>query len=244
MTYCCGILLESGLVMAADSRTNAGVDHISTFGKMAVWEEPGERVIVLLSAGNLAITQAINTLVGEGIEDGEGGRGETMMTVGRMFDAARLVGQAVRAVWRNDAEALKAQNVDFNASLILGGQIRGGRTRLFQIYAAGNFIEATPDTRYFQVGETKYGKPILDRAVSTLASLPEAAKLALVSMDSTLRSNISVGLPVDLLVYEADGLRVTHHRRIGEEDPYFRDLRRRWGSALTRAFKNIPDVEW
>ena len=240
MTYCVGILLDAGLVLLADSRTNAGVDHVSSFRKIAQWEAPGERVVVLLSAGNLAVTQAVTTLLDEGIPDAEGKLGPTMGTVPRMFDAARLVGEAVREVHRNDAEALKAHGYDFAATFILGGQIGGGRVRLFQIYAAGNFIEATAETRFFQIGETKYGKPILDRAVTSVTTLKEAAKLALVSMDSTIRSNISVDPPLDLLVYETNALKISRFKHIDEDDPHFRSLRKRWSGALKRALKNIP----
>ena len=244
MTYCAGLLLEGGLVMLSDSRTNAGVDHISTFRKMTVWEKPGERVIVLLTAGNLAITQAVVGLLEEGIENEDGEGGETMETVPSMYGAARLVGAAIREVYRVDGESLNAQSTEFNASFILGGQIKDRRMRLFQIYSAGNFIEATDDTPYFQIGEHKYGKPILDRVATHETSLVGGAKLALISMDSTLRSNISVGLPLDLLIYRKDGLAVSLHRRIDADDPYFNDISQRWSESLAKAYRELPDPDW
>ncbi len=240
MTYCVGMLLEEGLVMVADSRTNAGVDHISTFAKMSRWEVPGERVLVMMTAGNLAVTQAVVNMVSEGVGEEE----ETLLTVPGMFAAARLVGRSLRGVWREDGEAMEAQGADFNAAIILGGQVQGRPLRLFQIYAAGNFIEATADTPYFQIGEAKYGKPILDRGLTATSSLTEGVKLALVSMDSTLRSNISVGLPIDLVVYERDALAITQNRRIEEGDPYFTRISERWSRALRTAFSRLPDPEW
>nr|5LOY_A Chain A, Designed Anbu Protein [synthetic construct]5LOY_B Chain B, Designed Anbu Protein [synthetic construct]5LOY_C Chain C, Designed Anbu Protein [synthetic construct]5LOY_D Chain D, Designed Anbu Protein [synthetic construct] len=239
-TYCVGIRLDEGLVFASDSRTNAGVDNISTFRKMHVFEVPGERVIVLLTAGNLATTQAVISLLEERLKDPE----ERLLTAPSMFEAARLVGEALREVQARDAPALEADGVDFNASFILGGQIAGEPPRLFLIYPAGNFIEATPDTPFFQIGETKYGKPILDRVITPDTSLEDAAKCALVSFDSTMRSNLSVGLPLDLLVYERDSLRVGHRRRIDEDDPYFRMLRKQWSEGLRQAFDSLPDPPW
>jgi len=240
MTYCVGMLLDQGLVMASDSRTNAGLDHISTFRKMWVWERPGDRVIVMLTAGNLAITQAVANLLAEGVEAENGDKGETLHTVPSMFAAARLVGAAVREIRRMDAEALAAADTDFNATMILGGQIAGRAMRLFQIYAAGNFIEATGDTPFFQIGETKYGKPILDRVLNHETALDDAVKLALVSMDSTLRSNISAGPPIDLLTYLRDSGEVAIQVRIDEDDAYFNELRRRWSENLKRAFDDLP----
>lgn len=244
MTYGIGIKLKSGLVMISDSRTNAGVDHISTFRKMKIWEEPGGRVMILLSAGNLAITQTVVTLLDEGVEDRETGQIMTIAGAPGMLRAAQLVGSAVREVHRVDAEMLKLQGLEFNAAFILGGQVKGRQVRLFLIYSAGNFIEATDDTPFFQIGETKYGKPILDRLLTSAMSLEDAAKLALISMDSTLRSNISVGLPVDLVIYEADSLRITRQRTFDENDTYFRQLRRHWSRGLARAFKQIPGPTW
>ena len=240
MTYCVGLVLDEGLVMLSDSRTNAGVDHISTFRKMTVWEQPGERVITLVSAGNLAITQSVLEMVSEGLALAPDGEPVTMMTVDSMRNAARLVGRALREVEHQDGEALRQQGMEFTASFLLGGQVKGGALRLFNIYAAGNFIEATDQTSYFQIGETKYGKPILDRVVDHNLSLQDGTKLALISMASTVRSNISVGLPLDLLAVRRDTYAVDTFRTFDENDSYFRDLQNRWGRALRAAFQRIP----
>lgn len=246
MTYCVGMLLDDGLVTLADTRTNAGVDHVSTFRKLHVWEVPGDRAMVLMSAGNLSVSQTVVNILNEGIADDEDDeeQAETLLTVGSMFKAAQLVGHAVQNVRETVGKALDAENSGFNASFILGGQIKGRELRLFQIYAEGNFIEATPDTPYFQIGETKYGKPILDRVLKGGTSLTEAVKLALLSMDSTLRSNISVGMPLDLAVYKRDALKFDLRRRIGEEDPYFSNLRALWSKSLQSAAADIPDMDW
>jgi putative proteasome-type protease len=232
--------LDAGLVFLADSRTNAGVDQISTFRKLTVFEHPGERLMVLLSAGNLAITQAVRQIVCErtGPHDASVWNSKTLL------EAARVVGDAVREVSARDAAALKQSGIEFNCSFIFGGQIRGERMRLFQIYAAGNFIEATPENAYFQIGEAKYGKPIIDRVVNPSTTLDEAAKCALISMDSTLRSNISVGLPLDLLVYEADALRVTKFVQIDHNNQYMQMIRNTWGERLKQVFQEIPDPTW
>ena len=241
MTYCVGMLLDAGLVFLGDSRTNAGVDQISTFRKIAVFDRPGERVLVLMGAGNLAISQAVSSILRERNEMPEA---SSIFSVPNMFEAVRQVGEALREVHRRDAEALKEQGVEFNASFILGGQIRGEAPRLFCVYAAGNFIEATADTPYFQIGESKYGKPIIDRVVSRSTSLAQAAKCALISMDSTIRSNLSVGVPLDLLCIERDALRVHSHVNITEEHAYFRMIRSRWSESLRHAFHELPDPEW
>jgi putative proteasome-type protease len=240
MTYCIGMRLDDGLVFLSDSRTNAGVDQISTFRKMTVFEHPGERLMVLLTAGNLAITQSVQQIVCERI----GPDAPSIWSSAGMLEATRIVGDAVREVHRRDAEALKEAGIEFNCSFIFGGQVRGEMMRLFHIYAAGNFIEATPENCYFQIGESKYGKPIVDRIVSPATSLGEAAKCALVSMDSTLRSNISVGLPLDLLVYEADRLRVTKFVQIDQGNEYMQMIRSTWGARLRQVFQEIPDPAW
>lgn len=244
MTYCVGLRLKDGLVLLSDTRTNAGVDHISTFAKMSVVETPGERVIALMSAGNLAVTQGVVHLVNEGIDVDETGKLETLRTVDSMYGAARLVGAAVRRMYDRHGQAMKAQNIGFDVALLLGGQIKGRSVHLFEVYAAGNFIEATEDTPFLQIGEHKYGKPILDRAARYDTDLTDAIKLALISMDSTLRSNLTVGLPMDLLVYRRDTLEVSIRRRITEDDPYFRDLRERWSNALRDAYRTMPRPEW
>lgn len=240
MTYCIAAQLDQGLVFLSDSRTNAGVDQISIFRKLHVFELPGDRVMVLMTSGNLAISQAVlNVLAQENAQ-----RPDSIWRVPNMFEAARRVGHAIRLVYERDAQALREQGVEFNINLIFGGQIGTAACRLFQVYAAGNFIEATPECPYFQIGEAKYGKPILDRVLRPDTPLDEAAKCALISMDSTLRSNLSVGLPLDLLVYEADALRVTHFSSIDEHNEYFAMIRGTWGERLRQVFAEIPDPLW
>ena len=228
--------------MLSDSRTNAGVDNIATFRKMMVWERPGERVIAIMSSGNLAITQAVNTMLDEGMG---GEANETITQVPSMFTAAQMVGKAVRAVYSEVGGELEQKDPGlFNVSFLLGGQIKGRRCRLFQVYAAGNFIHASELTPFFQIGEHKYGKPILDRALGFDADLRRAAKLALISMDSTLRSNLSVGLPLDLMIYRTDALKVELRRTIDEDDKYFREIRQGWSTSLRNALASLPDVPW
>ena len=238
MTYCVATLLDTGMVFLSDSRTNAGVDHINTFRKMHVFERPGDRVMVLMTSGNLAVSQAVVHVLHEEAVHAEQA---SLYTVETLFDAAVLVGDALRVVHRRDAEAFKEHGIEFNASFILGGQIRGEAPRLFNIYAAGNFIEATDDTPYFQIGESKYGKPILDRVITRSSSLAEAAKCALISMDSTIRSNLSVGPPLDLLCFRRDALRVLLHRNVTAEDEYFRMIRSAWSDSLRHAFHALPN---
>ncbi|GEO81564.1 proteasome-type protease [Pararhodospirillum oryzae] len=247
MTYCLGILLEDGLVMMADTRTNAGVDNVATFRKLRVWERPGERVIVLLSAGNLAITQSVVALLEDSVrweehEEMAPGPHGRLMSVPGLTAAARAVGEAVRAVHRRDAAALREQGNDFVCSFLLGGQVAGGPMRLFMIYAAGNFIEAGEDTPFLQIGETKYGKPILDRVVNHETSLAQAAKCALVSFDSTMRSNLSVGPPIDLLIYRRDTLGAPIRRRFQADDPYLLGVRDLWGEGVRQLFLDLPDL--
>jgi putative proteasome-type protease len=242
MTYCVAMLLDTGLVFLSDSRTSAGVDHISTFRKTAVFQRPGDRVLVLQSAGNLAITQAVTSMLREQIESADSK--SSLFTAPNLFEATRCVGDCLREVHRRDAGALKEFGVEFNASLILGGQIRGESPRLFSIYSAGNFIEATAETSYFQIGESKYGKPILDRVIRRSSSLNEAAKCALVSMDSTIRSNLSVGLPLDLVLVKRDRYEVARHVSIDSENDYFRSIRSRWSEALREAFAQLPEPDW
>ena len=245
MTYCVAIKLDAGLVFLSDSRTNAGLDQISTFRKMIVYEKPDDRFMVLLSAGNLSISQSVREILQvEQIKDTEDGEPITIWNAKSMFDACRVLGAAVRRVYDRDAQALKQSGVDFNVSLIFGGQIAGEGMRLFQMYSAGNFIEATPETPYFQVGESKYGKPVLDRVLMPSLPLDEAAKCALVSMDSTLKSNLSVGLPLDLVVYEADRLESDKVVCIDNDNPYFQMLHNNWGHKLREVFDSIEDPVW
>jgi len=238
MTYCVAVRNEAGLVFLSDSRTNAGLDQISTFRKMHTFEVPGERVMVLLTAGNLAISQS----VASGLRVQMDNHGEkSLATAPNMFSAAKLVGEAVRKVYERDAESLKAFNTEFNVNLIFGGQVKGEDPRLFNIYSAGNFIEATEETPYFQIGESKYGKPILDRVIGSGLSLDEVAKCCLISMDSTIKSNLSVGLPLDLLCYERESLRVSRHKLIDGKEPYFASIRERWAEQLRKVFNELPD---
>jgi len=242
MTYCVAMLLDTGLVFLADSRTNAGVDQIGTFRKTIVFERPGERVLVMQTSGNLAVSQAVINLLREGIAAGDDQL--NLLNAPNVFDAARCVGAALRAVHEHDAEALQKFAIDFNSTLILGGQIKGEAPRLFSIYSAGNFIEATPENTYFQIGESKYGKPIIDRVIRRTSSLNQAAKCALISMDSTIRSNLSVGLPLDLVLIRRDQLRVARHVSINDDNEYFSGIRRTWSEALRHAFAELPEPDW
>ncbi len=245
MTYCVAIKLNAGLVFLSDSRTNAGLDQISTFRKMIVYEKPGDRFMVLLSAGNLSISQSVREILQiEQLKEPGNGAPVTIWNATSMFDAARVLGAAIRHVHERDAESLKQSGVDFNVSLIFGGQIQGESMRLFQVYSAGNFIEATMETPFFQLGESKYGKPVLDRVLTPDTPLDEAAKCALVSMDSTLKSNLSVGLPLDLVVYEANSFQTDMVVCIDENNPYFKMLHNTWGQRLREVFDSLEDPMW
>jgi putative proteasome-type protease len=239
MTYCVGLRIDSGLVFMSDTRTNAGVDSIAKFGKMFVWEKPGERVIVMLTAGNLATTQAVVSMLDERTK-ASSERTHTLLDTPSMFQTARLVCETVKEVIASTAPV--GQNADaFGASFILGGQIRGTDPRLFLIYPEGNFVEANEDTPFFQIGEIKYGKPIIVRAYDPAMSFEEAAKLLLLSFDSTQKSNISVGLPLDLLFYERDSFEIGLRRRIDGDDSYYRTISQGWSDALRDAFRRLPD---
>ena len=242
MTYCVAMSLDAGMIFASDSRTNAGVDHIARFSKMRVFTRDADRVIVMMSSGNLSITQnAINVVE----QKSRGGDDHVhIWNATSMFDVARLLGDALREVKSRDGPYMEQHNIDASANFILGGQIQGEAPRLFEVYSEGNFIEATPDTCYFQIGESKYGKPVIDRVVHRGTSLLDATKCTIVSFDSTMRSNISVGLPIDLLVYETGSLKVTLQRRIQEFDPYFQLIHHQWGEGLRRVFAQLPDPDW
>jgi len=245
MTYCVAIKLNAGLVFLSDSRTNAGLDQINTFRKMIVYEKADDRFMVLLSAGNLSIAQSVREILQvEQLKENGDAAGTTIWNAKSMFDAARVLGSAIRRVYQRDAESLKQAGMDFNVSLIFGGQIAGEGMRLFQVYSAGNFIEATPETPYFQIGESKYGKPVLDRVITPHTPLEEAAKCALVSMDSTLKSNLSVGLPLDMVVYEANTFHTDKIVCIDENNPYFKMLHNSWGQKLREVFDSIEDPMW
>ena len=240
MTYCVGMRLNSGLVFLSDSRTNAGVDHIGSFRKMTLFENPGDRIMVLLTAGNLSISQSVRQTISEYLTPD----GTSIWSASSMYEAAQIVGESIRSVHKRDAESLEQFGIDFNVSLIFGGQIRGERCRLFQMYSAGNFIESHDENPYFQIGESKYGKPIIDRVITPNTPLDEAAKCALISMDSTLRSNISVGFPLDLLLYDEDALTISRFVTIDEKNQYFQMLRNSWGKELRSVFEGIADPVW
>jgi len=241
MTYCVGVMLDSGLIFASDSRTHAGVDNIASFCKMSVFEMAGDRVIVLLSSGNLGGTQAVISTLRQ-----NGARPDipSLWNAESMFDVALLVSDAMRLVDKRDAEHLAKNDSGFHASFILGGQIKGEPPRLFRLYAEGNFIEAGDQTPYFQTGETKYGKPVIDRAITRSTGLCDATKCVLVSFESTMRSNLSVGMPIDLLCYENDSLTVTKRRRFDPDDAYFTALGKQWSAGIRAALGRLPDLNW
>ncbi len=242
MTYCVATLLDIGMVFASDSRTNAGVDQVSSYRKMRVFASEGERVIVILSSGNLSVTQSTISLLDHHVRSPD--TPKTLMNVDSMFEVAQLVGAALREVRRRDGDYLQQGQVDASASFIVGGQILGERQRLFLVYSEGNFIEATGETPYFQMGESKYGKPVIDRVIRPNTGLLEATKCILVSFDSTMRSNISVGLPIDLLIYNRDSLKTGMQRRIEEGDPYFNMIHQQWGEGLRKVFAQLPNPDW
>ncbi|MDB5808154.1 MAG: Peptidase [Betaproteobacteria bacterium] len=242
MTYCVAVMLDAGMVFASDSRTNAGVDQISTFSKMHMIKRDGERLIAVLSSGNLSITQSAINLLEHQSRSTEST--STINNATSMFEIADLIGNALREVRRRDGPYLAQSNIEAGASFVVGGQIRGEPQRLFHVYSEGNFIEATPETPYFQIGESKYGKPVIDRVVNRHTSLMDAAKCVLVSFDSTMRSNISVGLPIDMLVYHNNSLKPGIVRRIDESDTYFNMIHNQWGEGLRRVFAQIPNPQW
>jgi putative proteasome-type protease len=241
MTYCVGVLLQDGVVMASDSRTHAGVDNFATFCKMTLFEREGDRVIALLSSGNLAGTQAVISLLKQrGQEPAEGAM--TIWSARTMFDVVTLVSDAMRDVEHRDGKYLAASSIPFSASFIIGGQLEGEPPRLFRTFAEGNFIEATPETPFFQTGEAKYGKPIIDRVITRSTNLSDAMKCVLVSFDSTMRSNLSVGMPIDLVMFERDRLAVGMRRRFEPGDAYFTALSKEWSEGVRAVFRRLPDV--
>ncbi|PPC95134.1 MAG: peptidase [Methylotenera sp.] len=243
MTYCVGLLLKQGLVFASDTRTNAGVDQVASTPKMHIFELKNERVIVLLTAGNLAITQSVVNALKAKVEKNETDS-KHLHNVDSLFDAAGLVGAELRAAFERDGEHFKNHNIDFNASILVGGQIKGEKPRLFNVYAAGNFIESTQETPYFQIGETKYGKPIIDRVVQQNSDIMETVKCVLISFDSTIRSNVSVAAPIDLLIYRVDSLHADCHQRITDTDPYYLQIRQGWADGLRSVFSALPSPDW
>ncbi|TFL17644.1 proteasome-type protease [Jannaschia formosa] len=241
MTYCVGLQLDRGLVFLADTRTNAGVDNISTYRKLFTWEVPGERVMCLMTAGNLATTQSVVSLLNER-DLAASERTSSLLTVPSMYQAARIVGDTLKGVINETRGDNGSTAKTFGATIILGGQIGGSAPRLFMIYPEGNFIEAQADTPFFQIGETKYGRPILVRAYDPAMDFATAVKLLMVSFDSTIRANLSVGTPLDLQVVEKDALRLGFSRRIEETDPDWRMISDGWSDALRSAFHSLPDV--
>jgi putative proteasome-type protease len=244
MTYCVGILLKDGIVLASDSRTHAGVDNFAQFCKMSVFEREGERAIVLLSSGNLAGTQAVITTLKQRGEIKDKDDVPNVWTARTMFDFVTLVADVVRDVGRRDRPHLEKSDLKFDASFIIGGQIKGEAPRLFRTYAEGNFVEAGQGTQFFQTGEAKYGKPIIDRVITATTTLADAAKCVLVSFDSTMRSNLSVAMPIDLVQYENDQLKLSHRRRFDVGDPDFGALSREWSEGVRQVFRQLPDVRW
>ena len=249
MTYCIGLKLEDGLVLMSDTRTNAGLDNVSRFTKMSTWEVPGERALAILTAGNLSITQGVITRLTHAIADAEAGRTnddgseiETVLNTPSIFRTAQIVGEAMRDVQERHRKTLEEQGAAADATMLVAGQRKGGRHRLFLIYSAGNFIEASYDTPFFQLGEHKYGKPILDRVITPETPIPVALKAAFVSMDSTIRSNLTVGLPLDLTIIKTDEFRIGLTRRIEQDDADFQRISNDWADALRKAFESLPEV--
>lgn len=240
MTYCVGLIVKSGLVFMSDTRTSSGVDNISTYRKMFTWNRPGERILTLMTAGNLATTQTVVSLLDERAKL-PAERRPSLLEVPTMFQAARLVGDILRETINGNLSDAQHDPSIFNATIILGGQIRGSAPRLFRIHQEGNFVEATAETPFLQIGEAKYGRPILVRAYDPDMSLTEAAKLLMISFDSTLKANLSVGMPLDVQTYKTDTFAPTHERRIEAADPYFNEISRTWGKALKHAFKGLPN---
>ncbi|XBQ16592.1 MAG: proteasome-type protease [Oceanicaulis sp.] len=245
MTYCVGLRLDSGLVFMSDTRTNAGVDNIFTFRKMFTWREPGERVITIMTAGNLATTQAVVSLLGERMAEA-GKRDQSIRHAPTMFQVAKIVGATLREVVKNQtAEGPEsAAAAVFSATVIVGGQIEGAEPRLFLVYPEGNFIEASEENPFFQIGETKYGRPILLRGYRRDMTFEEAVKLLLLSFDSTLKANLSVGMPLDLQTYRTDSFDAGHEKRFEPDDPYFTYLSRGWGDALNAAIASLDDFSF
>ncbi len=243
MTYCIGLKLRDGLVLLSDTRTNAGVDNISRYRKMSTWQVSGDRALAVVSAGNLSITQGVITRLKTAIADSQSDPNvETVLNAKTMFRCAQIVGETMREVQDRHRKALEEQGATADASLLVAGQRKGGRHRLFLVYSAGNFIEATEDTPFFQLGEHKYGKPILDRVIDPSTSIATALQAALVSMDSTLRSNLSVGMPLDLTVIETDTYKFAVQRRIEQDDRDYQDISSTWSDALRSAFHALPEV--
>lgn len=242
MTYCVALITEEGLVFASDSRTNAGVDYVTTFSKMHILNPAPDRLFVLLSAGNLATTQEVMNRITRDIE--QGSEGSNLLNVGYLFEAADYIGKISLLVQSDHGPALQASGVNPDTTLILGGQILGHDPGLYMIYPQGNYFAATEETPYLQIGENKYGKPILDRITRTQLTLASAARLALVSLDATMRSNVSVGPPFEVAMYGRDALRVTNYFKLDADDPWLKNLQQEWNQGITSAFHNLPSFPW
>uniref|UniRef100_B8HMI8 20S proteasome A and B subunits n=1 Tax=Cyanothece sp. (strain PCC 7425 / ATCC 29141) TaxID=395961 RepID=B8HMI8_CYAP4 len=241
MTYCLGILTHSGLVMAADSRTNAGVDYVSNYQKLFDLSQPGERVILLCTAGNLSMTQGILTLLRRDLK----AQAEVSLhTLPNMYEVARYIGHKTRHVLDENRTWLQQDKIDYQCSLLLGGQIKGEEPALYLIYSQGNFLQATRETPFLQIGETKYGKPILDRTLSYETPLGDVAKCALLSIDSTMKSNISVGPPINMVMYEKDSFTLRHQLQLKPGDPFLIQVRKYWEESLRKAFREMPEIDW
>ena len=242
MTYCVGVKVNEGLLFASDSRTNAGVDSVATFHKLFVFHQAGQRLIVVMTAGNLAVTQEVITRLNQGLSMDEPGR--NVLLAPTLFDATMMVGGLLRSVVDRDRSYLQAFGAEVSSSFIVGGQIAGDEPRLFLVYPAGNFIESEPATPYFQLGETKYGKPILERVLRPETTLAQAAKCALLSFDGTIKANLSVAPPIDVLIYKADTLTIGRQQEIGAGDPYFATLSAGWSTGLLKVFADLADPPW
>jgi len=243
MTYCVGMLVEEGVALIADTRTNAGVDNISSYRKLHVVDQPGERVLGVCTAGNLSVTQTALAMAREGVHLNVGEEAETLETAPTLFRCAQILGHALRSVRLSIAPALEADSLNTSASMLLGGQIKGGEMGLFLIYSQGNFIECGRDTPYLQIGELKYGKPILESGLAFDSPLAQAVKLGLISFSTTMRSNVGVGAPFDLITIRR-GFLSGEQRRIEEDDPYFADLHERWTRAQNTARRSMPEPPW
>ncbi len=241
MTYCLGIITKFGLVMASDSRTNAGVDYVSNYQKLFDFSLAGERVIVICTAGNLSITQSVIACLQKDIKAQETINLHTLPT---LYEVASYIGSIIRQIQQKDGNWLQKDGIDYQCSFLVGGQIRGEEPQIYLIYNQGNFIHATPETPFLQLGETKYGKPILDRTLKYDTPLEAAAKCALLSIDSTMKSNISVGPPISMVMYETDTFIIKHQLQLPPGDPYLLKIRKLWEESLRKAFDNMPDVEW
>ncbi len=243
MTYCVALRLKKGMIFMSDTRTNSGVDNVSVFRKMFSWHEPGDRTITMMTAGNLATTQSVISLLEERSK-APAERKPSIMEAPTMFQVARLVGETLRETIQSNAMTGQTADSAFNATIILGGQINGMPPRLFMIYPEGNFIEASDETPFFQIGETKYGRPILLRAFDPGMSFAAAVKLLMVSFDSTLKANLSVGMPLDMMVLENETFAPLYQTRIEQDDDYFHSISTGWGEALKQAFQSLPDYSF